>query len=123
MIHVTIPNFDRFSVQQKLLVILFCLRKLENGTSLIPQSVKLPHIHYFTKHFYTLSHHEDIRPTANSPFGTKDVYGLKLRTRLRVGFSHHKVHKYKHSFQDTLNLLCPCSFVPLSLCYALAQFL
>ena len=50
-----------------------------------------------------------IRPTANSTFGTNDVSGLKLLTRLRVGFSHVREHKFKHNFQDTLNPLCPCS--------------
>ena len=44
-----------------------------------------------------------IRPTANSTFGTYDVSGLKLLTRLRVGFSHLREHKFKHNFQDTLN--------------------
>ena len=29
----------------------FCLRQLESGTNLIPQSVKLLHIQYFAKHF------------------------------------------------------------------------
>ena len=46
-----------------------------------------------------------IRPTANSTFGTNDVSGLKLLTRLRVGFSHLREHKFKHNFQDTLNPL------------------
>ena len=50
-----------------------------------------------------------IRPTANSTFGTNDVSGLKLLTRLRVGFSHLREHKFKHNFQDTSNSLCPCS--------------
>ena len=49
-----------------------------------------------------------IRPTANSTFGTK-VSGLKLLTRLRVGFSHLREHKFKHNSQDTLKPLCPCS--------------
>ena len=31
--------------------------------------------------------------------------GLKLQTRLRVGFSHLKGHKFKHNFQDSL---CSC---------------
>ena len=30
-------------------------------------------------------------------------------TRLRLGFSHLQEHKFKHNFQDTLNLLCSCS--------------
>ena len=47
----TIPKLDRFSAEQKLLVILFCLRQLENGTNLIPKSVELLHVHYFAKYF------------------------------------------------------------------------
>ena len=34
--------------------------------------------------------------------------GLKLLTRLRIGFSHLKEHKFKHSFQDSVNPLCSC---------------
>ena len=49
-----------------------------------------------------------IRPTTNSTFGTNDFSGLKLLTRLRVGFRHLREHKFKHSFQDTLKPLCPC---------------
>ena len=50
-----------------------------------------------------------IRSTANSTFGTDDVSGLKLLTRLLVGFSHLREHKFKHNFQDTLKPSCPCS--------------
>ena len=32
--------------------------------------------------------------------------GLKLITRLRLGLSHLRFHKFKHSFQDTLNPIC-----------------
>ena len=46
--------------------------------------------------------------TANGTFGTY-VSGLKLLTCLHVGFSHLREHKFEHNFQDTLNLLCPCS--------------
>ena len=49
------------------------------------------------------------RPTANSTLGTNDVSGLKLLTRLRVGFSNLREHKFKHNFQDALNPLRPCS--------------
>ena len=34
--------------------------------------------------------------------------GIKLLIRLRVGLSHLCEHKLKHSFQDTLNLICNC---------------
>ena len=34
--------------------------------------------------------------------------GVKLLTRLRLGLSHLREHKFKHSFQDSLNLICSC---------------
>ena len=39
----------------------------------------------------------------NSTFGTSDASGLKLLTRLRVGFSRLREHKFKHN----------CTLVPL----------
>ena len=33
----------------------------------------------------------------------------KLRTRLRVGLSHLRKHKFRHNFQDTIDPLCSCS--------------
>ena len=38
-----------------------------------------------------------------------DPIGLKLLTRLRLGFSHLNEHKFRHNFQDCLNPLCLCS--------------
>ena len=49
-----------------------------------------------------------IRATANSTFGCHNPIGVKLLTRLRLGLSHLRKHKSKHSFQDTLNPLCSC---------------
>ena len=40
-----------------------------------------------------------IRPKANSVFVT----------RIRLGLSHLREHKFKHSFQDSINPLCSCS--------------
>ena len=37
-----------------------------------------------------------IRRTANNTLGTNDVSSLKLLTRLRVNFSHLRVHKFKY---------------------------
>ena len=34
---------------------------------------------------------------------------MKLPTRLRLGFSHLREHKFNHNFQDTINPLCSCS--------------
>ena len=47
-----------------------------------------------------------IRPIANSTFGCHNPVGVKVLTRLRLGLSHLREHKFKHDFQDTLNPLC-----------------
>ena len=49
-----------------------------------------------------------IRPCANSIFNIHNPYGIKLLTRLRLGLSHLRDHKFRHCFQDTLNPLCDC---------------
>ena len=49
-----------------------------------------------------------IRPTAISIFGCHNSIRVKLITRLRLGLSHLREHKFKHGFQDTLNPLCNC---------------
>ena len=51
------------------------------------------------KAFYNLYGH------LKTEFITK---GVKLLTRLRVGLSHLRKHKFRHSFQDTLNPKCDC---------------
>ena len=33
---------------------------------------------------------------------------IKLVTKLRISLIHLREHKFKHSFQDTLNSLCSC---------------
>ena len=50
-----------------------------------------------------------IRPALNSIFQCHNPKGIKYLTRLRVNFSHLRDHKFKHSFQDTINPLCTCS--------------
>ena len=49
-----------------------------------------------------------IRPSPNKIFQCHNPKGIKLVTRLRLGLSHLREHKFKHSFQDTLNPLCIC---------------
>ena len=46
------------------------------------------------------------RPSPNSVYNCHNPKGLKLITRLRLGLSHLREHKFKHNFQDTINLLC-----------------
>ena len=36
---------------------------------------------------------------------------LKFITRLRLGLSHLRYHKFKHNFQDSLNPLCNCGLI------------
>ena len=50
-----------------------------------------------------------IRTITNSVFSVADIYGIKLLTRLRVGLSRLREHKFRYNFQDTINLLCSCS--------------
>ena len=49
-----------------------------------------------------------IRPSPNKIFEYHNPKGIKLVIRLRLGLSHLQEHKFKHSFQDTLNPLCSC---------------
>ena len=50
-----------------------------------------------------------IRPVQRKTFNINDSVGVKLLTRLRLGFSHLREHKFRHGFRDILNPLCPCS--------------
>ena len=49
-----------------------------------------------------------IRLSPNSIFDCHNPKGIKLITRLRLSLSHLREHKFKHSFQDTINPLCNC---------------
>ena len=52
-----------------------------------------------------------IRPSANSFFNCHNPKGIKFITRLRLRLSHLREHKFKHSFQDSLNPFCSCGLV------------
>ena len=49
-----------------------------------------------------------VRPKAICIFDVHDPHGVKYLSRLRVGLSHLREHKFKHGFLDTINPLCPC---------------
>ena len=49
-----------------------------------------------------------IRPSPNSVFNCHHPQGLTFLTRLRLGLSHLRQHKFNHNFQDTLNPFCRC---------------
>ena len=57
----------------------------------------------FKKRFLKL-----IRPLPNSIFNIHNPLGIKYLTRLRVGFSHLKEHKFRHNFQDSIDPMCNC---------------
>ena len=50
-----------------------------------------------------------IRPCPNNLYDIHDPLGVKLLTRIRLGLSHLREHKFRHNFQDTVNPLCTCS--------------
>ena len=52
-----------------------------------------------------------IRPSPNSIFNCDNPKALKFITRLRLGLSHLRYHKFKHNFQDSLNPLCNCGLL------------
>ena len=49
-----------------------------------------------------------IRPLPNKVLNSHNPKGLKLLTRLRLGLSHLRYHKFKHNFLDIINPLCSC---------------
>ena len=51
---------------------------------------------------------KSIRPKPRSVFNLHNPNGLKHLTRLRLGLSHLREHKFKHNFQDSINPLCSC---------------
>ena len=52
---------------------------------------------------------EFIWPVQRKTFSINDSIGVKFLTRLRLGFSHLREHKFRHRFRYILNPLCPCS--------------
>ena len=49
-----------------------------------------------------------IRPLPNNIFDIHNPLGIKYLTRLRIGFSHLKEHKFRHNFQDSIDPMCNC---------------
>ena len=54
------------------------------------------------------SHYQFVTPSPNSLFNCHSPKGIKYELRLGLGLSHFREHKFKHSFQDTLNPFCDC---------------
>ena len=49
-----------------------------------------------------------IRPVSSSTFKVQNSRGLVYLTRLRLGLSHLKEHKFNHNFEDTVDPICIC---------------
>ena len=49
-----------------------------------------------------------VRPSSSSVFNCHNYKGIKCFTRLCLGLSHLREHKFTHSFQDILNPFCSC---------------
>ena len=49
-----------------------------------------------------------IRPTPRSFFNCYNQERIRLMTRLRLGLSHRRDHKFNHNFQNCINLLFSC---------------
>ena len=54
-----------------------------------------------------------MRPSVNSTF--HNCKGLKLKTRLRQGLIQLRFYKFKHRFQYTLNPICNCGTVEITI--------
>ena len=72
-----------------------------NGTILIAK-LETREVFQFLKRTYETLY------DSNSIFNIHKPCGIKLLTRLRLGFSHLRDQKFRHCFQDTLNSLCDC---------------
>ena len=49
-----------------------------------------------------------IKPMPNCIYIIHNPLGVKYLTRLRIGFSHLKEHKFKYNFQDSIGSMCSC---------------
>ena len=49
-----------------------------------------------------------VRPSGSTVFNCRNPKGVKLLTRLTLGLSQLHEHKFKHSFQGSLNPICSC---------------
>ena len=49
-----------------------------------------------------------IRPKSSSVFNVRHHQGAIFLTRLRIGFSHLREHKFRHNFLDTTDPFCTC---------------
>ena len=49
------------------------------------------------------------QPSSNHVYKTRDPFGLKLPTRLRLDLSYLDEDRFNHNFDSCINPLCSCS--------------
>ena len=81
---------------------------LAEWNELAPDIRLAPSVAIFKKKLVSI-----IRPPAKSVFWIHDPKGLAYLTQLRVGLSKLCFHKFKHSFRDSINPMCPTLSVAL----------
>ena len=55
---------------------------------------------------------KEIGPKPSPLYNIHNPSRIKLLTRLRLGLSHLKEHKFNHNFDDCVNPFCTCSLEP-----------
>ena len=75
---------------------------LSQWDELDPESRLAPSLAVFKEKLLSI-----IRPPGRSIFDINDPTGLSYLTQPRVGLSKLNFHKFKHSFRDTTNPMCP----------------
>ena len=94
-----ISIFQVTFVEESILNLRFFLPPLRNGSTLI----RINAINAFKQELLPLIHLLE-----NFIFNIFNPEGLKLFTRLRLGFSHLNENRVRHNFQECLNALCTC---------------
>ena len=99
------PNtFNSFSCRAEYFEKSYFLCVIGESNKLNPETRRSGSYNIFRKSILTF-----IRPSASKVYNINDTSIIKLITRLLLGFSHLREHKFKHNFQGTLNSLCSCS--------------
>ena len=78
----------------------YCVAK---WNALEPNIQNAPSLQSFKRHFLLF-----FRPVASPVYNLNNPYGLKLLTRLRLGLSHLREHKFRHNFNNTIDPYCTC---------------
>ena len=98
-----VTNFFICITKQNILRALSFRTQSKNGIILSPEIRKTVSHEVFKNSLLKF-----IRRSPNNLFNVSDSHGTNLLTRLHLGLSHLREHKFNHNFQDTINPLCSC---------------